>query len=241
GHPHRRYTHPLLKSIQAHPLQRDSLSITQALISVYDSPDFFLSHSPSVPISVQKQLGLPPSQEMKRFVAEVIAAKLSDEEISGLKQMFKMIDTDNSGYISFEELKDGLSSFGANLEESEIHDLMQAVILVSFLPSHQQEHQKPPKKSILEPIQAILPPPIAATSVFKQATERRQFYNLSPRHGEFHSVNLWYLVEQEIGVEGGGSERAALQINPPPTEFRLAPPPTKNGVGLFIFFNLRRE
>lgn len=41
--------------------------------------------------------------------------------------MFKMIDTDDSGTISFEELKAGLKRVGANLNESEIYDLMQAV------------------------------------------------------------------------------------------------------------------
>ncbi|KAI7753186.1 hypothetical protein M8C21_030921 [Ambrosia artemisiifolia] len=56
----------------------------------------------------------------------VIASKLSEEEIAGLKQMFKMIDTDNSGNITFEELKIGLKNFGANLEEYQIHDLMKA-------------------------------------------------------------------------------------------------------------------
>lgn len=44
-----------------------------------------------------------------------------------------MIDTDNSGQITFEELKVGLKRFGANLQESEIYDLMQAVRLVSHL------------------------------------------------------------------------------------------------------------
>lgn len=57
----------------------------------------------------------------------MIAESLSEEEIAGLKEMFKMIDTDNSGYITFEELKVGLKRFGANLHESEIYDLMQAV------------------------------------------------------------------------------------------------------------------
>lgn len=38
-----------------------------------------------------------------------------------------MIDTDNSGQITFEELKVGLKKVGANLKESEIYDLMQAV------------------------------------------------------------------------------------------------------------------
>lgn len=41
--------------------------------------------------------------------------------------MFKMIDTDNSGQITFEELKVGLKRVGANLKESEIYDIMQAV------------------------------------------------------------------------------------------------------------------
>ncbi|KAE8662047.1 Calcium-dependent protein kinase 9 [Hibiscus syriacus] len=38
----------------------------------------------------------------------VIAENLSEEEIIGLKEMFKSMDTDNSGTITFEELKAGL-------------------------------------------------------------------------------------------------------------------------------------
>lgn len=38
-----------------------------------------------------------------------------------------MIDADNSGQITFQELKIGLRKFGANLNESEIYNLMQAV------------------------------------------------------------------------------------------------------------------
>lgn len=58
---------------------------------------------------------------------QVIVERLSEEEIAGLKEMFKMIDTDNSGQITFDELKIGLKKFGANLNESQIHDLMKAV------------------------------------------------------------------------------------------------------------------
>jgi calcium-dependent protein kinase len=58
---------------------------------------------------------------------QVIAENLSEDEIAGLKEMFKMIDTDNSGSITFEELKVGLKKVGANLQESEIQALMQAV------------------------------------------------------------------------------------------------------------------
>ncbi|KAI3443353.1 hypothetical protein Pfo_000018 [Paulownia fortunei] len=64
--------------------------------------------------------------KLKKMALRVIAESLSEEEIAGLREMFKTIDTDNSGYITFEELKTGLKRFGANLNESEIHDLMKA-------------------------------------------------------------------------------------------------------------------
>ncbi|XP_073151313.1 calcium-dependent protein kinase 26-like [Henckelia pumila] len=64
--------------------------------------------------------------KLKKMALRVIAESLSEEEIAGLREMFKMIDTDNSGYITFEELKAGLKRFGANLNEPEIHNLMKA-------------------------------------------------------------------------------------------------------------------
>ncbi|GLT57014.1 hypothetical protein SLA2020_300210 [Shorea laevis] len=64
--------------------------------------------------------------KLKKMALMVIAESLSEEEIAGLKELFKMIDTDNSGQISFEELKAGLKRVGANLKESEIYDLMHA-------------------------------------------------------------------------------------------------------------------
>nr|XP_010938933.1 calcium-dependent protein kinase 10 [Elaeis guineensis] len=64
--------------------------------------------------------------KLKKMAIRVIAESLSEDEIAGLKEMFKMIDTDNSGQITFEELKAGLERVGANLKESEIYALMQA-------------------------------------------------------------------------------------------------------------------
>ena len=58
---------------------------------------------------------------------QVIAERLSEEEIGGLKELFNMIDTDNSGTITFEELKEGLKRVGSELMESEIKSLMDAV------------------------------------------------------------------------------------------------------------------
>ncbi|CAN6440018.1 unnamed protein product [Victoria cruziana] len=64
--------------------------------------------------------------KLKKMALRVIADSLSEEEIAGLKEMFRMIDTDNSGSITFEELKAGLKKVGANLTENEIHALMEA-------------------------------------------------------------------------------------------------------------------
>ena len=48
--------------------------------------------------------------------------------------MFKSMDTDNSGTITYEELKAGLPKLGTKLSESEVKQLMEAVIsMVSFI------------------------------------------------------------------------------------------------------------
>lgn len=64
--------------------------------------------------------------KLKKMALRVIAESLSEDEIAGLREMFRMIDTDNSGQITFEELKAGLERVGANMKESEIYSLMQA-------------------------------------------------------------------------------------------------------------------
>ncbi|GAV79333.1 Pkinase domain-containing protein/EF_hand_5 domain-containing protein [Cephalotus follicularis] len=64
--------------------------------------------------------------KLKKMALRVIAERMSEEEIGGLKELFKMIDTDNSGTITFEELKDGLFKVGSELMESEIKSLMDA-------------------------------------------------------------------------------------------------------------------
>ncbi|KAJ8765345.1 hypothetical protein K2173_012042 [Erythroxylum novogranatense] len=64
--------------------------------------------------------------KLKKMALRVIAERLSEEEIGGLKELFRMIDTDNSGTITFDELKEGLKRVGSELMESEIKDLMDA-------------------------------------------------------------------------------------------------------------------
>ncbi|KAG6482530.1 hypothetical protein ZIOFF_059161 [Zingiber officinale] len=65
--------------------------------------------------------------KLKKMALKVIAESLSEEEIKGLKQMFANMDTDNSGTITYEELKTGLARLGSKLSETEIKQLMDAV------------------------------------------------------------------------------------------------------------------
>ncbi|CAI0427072.1 unnamed protein product [Linum tenue] len=65
--------------------------------------------------------------KLKKMALRVIAESLSEEEIAGLKEMFKSMDTDNSGAITFDELKAGLRRYGSTMKDTEIRDLMDAL------------------------------------------------------------------------------------------------------------------
>ncbi|KAL5998606.1 Calcium-dependent protein kinase 15 [Asimina triloba] len=60
------------------------------------------------------------------FSFKVIADNLSEEEIKGLRQMFKNMDIDQSGTITYEELKTGLSKLGSKVTEAEVKQLLDA-------------------------------------------------------------------------------------------------------------------
>lgn len=64
--------------------------------------------------------------KLKKLALKVIAENLSEEEIQGLKAMFTNIDTDNSGTITYDELKSGLARLGSKLTETEVKQLMEA-------------------------------------------------------------------------------------------------------------------
>ncbi|KAL6652234.1 hypothetical protein ACP70R_011159 [Stipagrostis hirtigluma subsp. patula] len=65
--------------------------------------------------------------KLKQLALKVIAENLSPEEINGLKQMFNNMDTDRSGTITVEELKEGLTKLGSKITEAEVQKLMEAV------------------------------------------------------------------------------------------------------------------
>uniref|UniRef100_A0A0D3EV86 non-specific serine/threonine protein kinase n=1 Tax=Oryza barthii TaxID=65489 RepID=A0A0D3EV86_9ORYZ len=64
--------------------------------------------------------------QFKKAALRVIAGCLSEEEIRGLKEMFKSMDSDNSGTITVDELRKGLSKQGTKLTEAEVQQLMEA-------------------------------------------------------------------------------------------------------------------
>ncbi|PHT63322.1 hypothetical protein T459_32832 [Capsicum annuum] len=53
--------------------------------------------------------------KLKKVALKVIAENLSKEEIIVLKEIFKSIDIDNSGSITFEKLKAGFTKMGTKL------------------------------------------------------------------------------------------------------------------------------
>jgi len=63
------------------------------------------------------------SWQIVSFHGKVIAENLSPEEIKGLKQMFNNMDTDKSGTITVEELKEGLRKLGSRLVKQRFRSL----------------------------------------------------------------------------------------------------------------------
>ena len=66
------------------------------------------------------------ANKLKKLALKVIAESLSEDEIIGLREMFKAMDTDNSGTITYEELREGLKRQGSKLNEYDVKKLMEA-------------------------------------------------------------------------------------------------------------------
>jgi len=64
--------------------------------------------------------------KLKKKALQIIAEHLEGDEVEGLRDMFQMMDTDNSGAITFEKLKAGLIQIGSHLTEADVQMLMDA-------------------------------------------------------------------------------------------------------------------
>ncbi|KAL5973645.1 Calcium-dependent protein kinase 10 [Asimina triloba] len=61
----------------------------------------------------------------KKKAVRVIAEHLSVEEVEVIREMFKLMDTDHNGKITYEELKAGLQKVGSQLGEPEMKMMME--------------------------------------------------------------------------------------------------------------------
>eukprot|EP01025_Chloroclados_australasicus_P022122 TRINITY_DN2296_c0_g1_i1.p2 TRINITY_DN2296_c0_g1~~TRINITY_DN2296_c0_g1_i1.p2 ORF type:complete len:497 (-),score=108.07 TRINITY_DN2296_c0_g1_i1:352-1842(-) len=68
--------------------------------------------------------GFAAMNKLKKEALRIIALNLPAEEIAGLKAMFQSIDTDKSGTITVQELKEALKLKGANLPDEELQNIM---------------------------------------------------------------------------------------------------------------------
>ncbi|CAL5211473.1 unnamed protein product [Lathyrus oleraceus] len=62
----------------------------------------------------------------KKKVLRVVADNLPDDQIDGLRKLFDMMDKDNDGLLTFEELKDGFSMIGQVIPDPDIQTLIDA-------------------------------------------------------------------------------------------------------------------
>uniref|UniRef100_A0ACD5YVU1 Uncharacterized protein n=1 Tax=Avena sativa TaxID=4498 RepID=A0ACD5YVU1_AVESA len=104
----------------------DRLTAHQVLCHPWIIENGVAPDAPLDPAVLSRLKQFSAMNRLKKMALRVIARNLSEEELAGLKEMFKAMDTDGSGAITFDELKEGLKRLGSNLNESEIRDLMEA-------------------------------------------------------------------------------------------------------------------
>ncbi|CAH8319765.1 unnamed protein product [Eruca vesicaria subsp. sativa] len=112
------------KMLNSDPKQR--LTAAQVLNHPWVKED---GEAPDVPLDNAVMPRLKQFKAMNNFkkvALRVIAGCLSEEEIMGLKEMFKGMDTDSSGTITLEELRQGLAKQSKRLSEYEVQQLMEA-------------------------------------------------------------------------------------------------------------------
>ncbi|CAL1375203.1 unnamed protein product [Linum trigynum] len=112
------------KMLRADPKER--LSAVEVLNHPWMREDGDASDKPIDIAVLSRMKQFRAMNKLKKVALKVIAENLSEEEIMGLREMFKSMDTDNSGTITYEELRAGLPKLGTKLSESEVRQLMEA-------------------------------------------------------------------------------------------------------------------
>ncbi|KAG8661858.1 calcium-dependent protein kinase 1 [Manihot esculenta] len=112
------------KMLRADPKER--LSAVEVLNHPWMQEDGDASDKPLDIAVLTRMKQFRAMNKLKKVALKVIAENLSEEEIMGLKEMFKSMDTDNSGTVTYEELKAGLPKLGTEISESEVRQLLEA-------------------------------------------------------------------------------------------------------------------
>ncbi|KAH9651748.1 calcium-dependent protein kinase 33 [Citrus sinensis] len=87
--------------------------------------------------------------KLKKLALKVIVENLPTEEIQKLKEKFTEMDTDNSGTLTYDELKEGLAKLGSTLTEFDVKQYMQAADIdgngtidyIEFITATMQRHK----------------------------------------------------------------------------------------------------
>lgn len=58
---------------------------------------------------------------------QVIAEHLSVEEVAGIKEAFQLMDVDNKGKVSLDQLRNGIQKLGQQIPDPDLQILMEAV------------------------------------------------------------------------------------------------------------------
>ncbi|KAK8691446.1 hypothetical protein V6N13_074957 [Hibiscus sabdariffa] len=64
--------------------------------------------------------------KFKKEVLRVVADNLPNEQVDSITEMFNMMDVDENGNLTFEELRDGLHKIGHSLDDPDVQMLMDA-------------------------------------------------------------------------------------------------------------------
>ncbi|WRX22104.1 Protein kinase domain - like 10 [Theobroma cacao] len=88
-----------------------------------------LEHAPNVNLGENVRTRIKQFSFMSKFkkkVLRVVAGNLPNEQTDAIVQIFRMMDTDENGHLSFEELRDGLQKIGHCVADPDVQMLMDA-------------------------------------------------------------------------------------------------------------------
>ncbi|BDA50363.1 Calcium-dependent protein kinase 34 [Coccomyxa sp. Obi] len=85
------------------------------------------SDKPLDNVILTRMRGFMNMNKLKKEALKVIAGGMSPEEIAGLRSLFQSLDTDKSGTVTLEELKEGLAKQGSEVTQRELQALVESM------------------------------------------------------------------------------------------------------------------